>query len=285
MKVYRCFAGVLLLANLLFAAGSLNGIVIDGENRLPVDGVTLTLTDHDSVVVATAITDQNGNFTFSDLPSGEYLLSTAHRDYHPLKLYIKIKFWRPKLNLELQPLVPAAPAVVRDEMAEAAYMVDGMALSAKQPLSVKGGSKKMLAGGHFENVIIHNTEEYDYINENKFKSVQADPVSTFSIDVDAASYANLRRYIQNGQLPPADAVRIEEMINYFSYDYPAPEDEHPFSIITEAGECPWNPDHRLIHIGIQGKRPTHSINRATFSSGKTSSGIRQLIRFKLRRTG
>jgi Ca-activated chloride channel homolog len=99
-----------------------------------------------------------------------------------------------------------------------------------------------------------NTEQYNHISENGFKKVTDDPLSTFSIDVDAASYSNVRRFLNSNTLPPADAVRIEEMINYFSYDYPQPTGEHPFSITTETGSCPWNPEHRLVHIGLQGKK-------------------------------
>jgi Ca-activated chloride channel family protein len=99
-----------------------------------------------------------------------------------------------------------------------------------------------------------NTEEYGRIYENEFKDVGQNPLSTFSIDVDNASYTNVRRFINNNQLPHKDAVRIEEMINYFTYDYPEPKGPHPFTIITEIAACPWNKDHRLIHIGLQGKR-------------------------------
>jgi Ca-activated chloride channel homolog len=98
-----------------------------------------------------------------------------------------------------------------------------------------------------------NTEDYDNIVENKFLSPKQEPLSTFSIDVDEASYSNVRRYLQNGSLPPPGAVRIEEMINYFDYDYPQPQNEDPFSVIAEIAECPWNADHKLIHIGLQGK--------------------------------
>jgi len=98
-----------------------------------------------------------------------------------------------------------------------------------------------------------NTEQYDRIYENAFLDVLNNPLSTFSIDVDAASYSNIRRFINGGALPPADAVRIEELINYFTYDYPEPEGEHPFSITTEISDCPWNDAHRLAHIGLQGK--------------------------------
>ncbi len=98
-----------------------------------------------------------------------------------------------------------------------------------------------------------NTEEYDRIHENEFLAAKENPLSTFSIDVDTASYSNVRRFISYNQLPPKDSVRIEEMINYFTYEYPQPSGEHPFSVATEISESPWNKENRLIHIGIQGK--------------------------------
>ncbi|HWI91197.1 MAG TPA: VWA domain-containing protein [Flavisolibacter sp.] len=101
---------------------------------------------------------------------------------------------------------------------------------------------------------LFNTEDYDNIVENKFLSPKQEPLSTFSIDVDEASYSNVRRYLQNGSLPPAGAVRIEEMINYFDYDYPQPKNGDPFAVITEIAECPWNAKHKLVHIGLQGKQ-------------------------------
>ena len=96
-------------------------------------------------------------------------------------------------------------------------------------------------------------EGYDYILENAFLKVKDNPLSTFSIDVDAASYSNMRRFLKDGQLPPAGAVRIEEMINYFKYDYPQPKNNDPFSVNTEISSCPWNPAHRLALVGLQGK--------------------------------
>jgi Ca-activated chloride channel family protein len=99
-----------------------------------------------------------------------------------------------------------------------------------------------------------NTEGYSAIYENGFKSPLREPLSTFSIDVDAASYSNVRRFINEGQKPIPDAVRIEEMINYFDYDYPQPKGEHPFSIIYELGTCPWNKENKLLHIGLQGEK-------------------------------
>ena len=97
-------------------------------------------------------------------------------------------------------------------------------------------------------------EEYEGVEENKFLRPIDKPLSTFSIDVDAASYSNMRRFLNSGQLPPADAVRIEEMINYFTYDYLQPKREDPFSITTNYMATPWNEKHQLIQIGLQGKR-------------------------------
>ncbi|MEZ5000098.1 MAG: von Willebrand factor type A domain-containing protein [Bacteroidales bacterium] len=98
-----------------------------------------------------------------------------------------------------------------------------------------------------------NTEGYSTIHENGFRKVLDNPLSTFSVDVDRASYSNIRRFINQGTRPPVDAVRIEEMVNYFKYDYPEPDGEHPFSVFTEASECPWNKEHYLLHIGLKGK--------------------------------
>jgi len=97
-------------------------------------------------------------------------------------------------------------------------------------------------------------EAYARIEENPFKMTEDHPLSTFSIDVDAASYSNIRRILRQGWAPPKDAVRIEEMVNYFVYDYPEPDEEHPFSITAEVGPAPWNPAHRLVHLGLQGRR-------------------------------
>lgn len=99
-----------------------------------------------------------------------------------------------------------------------------------------------------------NTEGYNFIEENDFLSAKENALSTFSIDVDKASYSNVRRFLSYGSLPQKDAVRIEELVNYFTYDYPEPGDKHPFSITTEVSECAWNPKHQLVHIGIQGKK-------------------------------
>jgi len=114
--------------------------------------------------------------------------------------------------------------------------------AATRPSSLKKGT------------VWYRREEYDAVYDNRLLDPLSSPLSTFSIDVDTASYSNIRRFIRDNRLPPKDAVRIEEMINYFSYDYPQPEGHHPFSIVTELSECPWDNTHLLAHIGIQGRR-------------------------------
>ncbi len=100
-----------------------------------------------------------------------------------------------------------------------------------------------------------NREQYDEIVENPFIAVAADPLSTFSIDVDRASYSNVRRFImQDCQLPPRDAVRIEELVNYFPYSYAEPDGDAPLAVHAEVGVAPWKPQHRLVRIGLQARR-------------------------------
>lgn len=97
-------------------------------------------------------------------------------------------------------------------------------------------------------------EKYAEITENPFLETSRAPLSTFSIDVDTASYANVRRYINQGSMPPKDAVRIEELINYFEYDYPQPIGDVPFSVSTDVATTPWNSKHKIVQIGLQGKK-------------------------------
>lgn len=118
-----------------------------------------------------------------------------------------------------------------------------------------GGAAPVMMGG---NVVAgrppFNTEAYDLIKDNGWKLASQEPLSTFSADVDTAAYSNLRRFLNTGQRMPKDAVRIEEMINYFDYEYPDPRGPHPFSVTTDVGPCPWAPDHRLLMVGLQAKR-------------------------------
>lgn len=116
-----------------------------------------------------------------------------------------------------------------------------VAASAPPMVAIQGVSPEM------------NTERYSHATDNTFQLTKDSPLSTFSIDVDTASYANVRRYLRDGSLPPADAVRIEELVNYFSYAYPEPRSDDPVSVTTEVAAAPWAPDHRLVRIGLRTK--------------------------------
>jgi Ca-activated chloride channel family protein len=157
------------------------------------------------------------------------------------------------------PPIPAPPAPMS--------VANGRAMKAAQ--GVEGGVVGGVVGGVYGGVAggmigvapakieveepVFNTEEYGRFDENQFLKAVDNPLSTFSIDVDRASYSNVRRYLRDGQRPPRDAVRIEEMINYFNYDYPEPAGSAPFSITTEVARAPWNERNRLLLIGLQGR--------------------------------
>lgn len=116
--------------------------------------------------------------------------------------------------------------------------------------STAANCKQMVA---YVSCPVENTEQYKSIEENGFKQVKKNPLSTFSIDVDAASYSNMRRYLNQGEMPPADAIRTEELVNYFTYNYPQPTGNDPVKITTEVGNCPWEPAHRLVRIGLKAR--------------------------------
>ncbi|MGB0864682.1 MAG: vWA domain-containing protein [Saprospiraceae bacterium] len=129
------------------------------------------------------------------------------------------------------------------ESAQDSYFVEEMVVEMAAPNAKSEPTTDKVISG----------ESYAEIVENDFLSAKENALSTFSIDVDRASYSNMRRFLNQNQLPPKDAIRIEEMVNYFKYDYPQPTDEHPLSITTEFAECPWNAENRLVSIGLQGR--------------------------------
>ncbi len=140
-------------------------------------------------------------------------------------------------------------SILKDASATAIY--GNRAVNGVVVIVTKNGNYKAPKIDEVKEEIID--EDYEEILENSFELTQTSPLSTFSIDVDKASYSNIRRMINNGQRIPADAVKIEEMINYFDYKYSQPTDEHPFSIQTEYSSCAWNEKHKLVKIGLQGK--------------------------------
>ncbi len=145
---------------------------------------------------------------------------------------------------------------------EEVVVVTGYATQHVAPgIRVRGQSKQMVnneMASYPVNLFIVadmdcNTENYATIHENGYKEVAKDPLSTFSVDVDRAAYSNVRRFLNSGQLPPVDAVRIEEMINYFNYEYKGPTNNHPFAVHHEMAICPWNKEHYLMKIGLKGR--------------------------------
>ena len=154
---------------------------------------------------------------------------------------------------------PAKPSPVSKAMTESLEKrsKDSRSIGNRQ---VKGGFSQAMvdfrddiAGGKRKGRGVTHGNRYGSLTDNVFKSPWKDPLSTFSVDVDTASYTNVRRMIQSGQAVPSDAVRIEEMINYFNYAYPQPDGKHPFSVNVETASCPWNAEHRLVKIGLKGK--------------------------------
>ena len=202
-------------------------------------------------------TDNKGAFTIT-VPNDAATIRITRIGYEPKEVAVGAQttlkiILSPVVNAELDEVVVVGYSAVRKRS------IIGGAV-AMSPTSLSGrvaglhvtkneaGNRYALADSAF------NTESYEPLTENPFRKVTDNPLSTFSIDVDAASYSNIRRYINNGSLPPAGAVRIEEMINYFSYQYPQPTGDDPFSVNTELTTCPWNPQHQLALIGLQGKK-------------------------------
>ena len=215
--------------------GTIEGTVTDTTGA-PVPGVTVTLA---ITPPRTAITDERGRFAFRNVPAGVYELTTALTGFMSTKTVAMVNGGETtRLSLQM-PVGSVAETVT----------VAGTAPSVMTQSSLRAFAFDV----GLSPAPRFNTESYDHIDENGVRRVADHPLSTFSIDVDTASYANVRRFLSDGQLPPAGAVRIEELINYFHFDYPQPTGNVPFSVTTELAECPWNPAHRLALIGIHGR--------------------------------
>ena len=144
------------------------------------------------------------------------------------------------------------PDGLMDEYEACAYEEMPMGVSGNMMYAAGKAAYMPQSGGEYA-PIDWNTEEYKYMEENGWLSPETAPFSTFAADVDTASYANVRRMLLEGREVPADAVRIEEMINYFDYDYPQAKGDEPFSVTTRIAPCPWNEDTRLMMIGLKAK--------------------------------
>jgi Ca-activated chloride channel family protein len=255
----KTFASVIAFL-LLTAAGPATEIIIrgtvTGTDNFPLNGVVVMIKG----TTITTMTGTDGRYSVTATPEAKTLIFSL-RGMKPLEEPI---LSRTVINVTLEPEKPVTTVreerkdkkPVRDAVYEvqaevAEYeVVSGVAYDQVAAAPVYANAK---SAWHHQPYTEQNTESYAGISENGYRDPLREPYSTFSIDVDNASYSNVRRFINLGQQVPADAVRIEEMINYFRYDYPAPSGEHPFSVYTEAGICPWNRNHYLMHIGLRAK--------------------------------
>ncbi len=252
------------------ATGSIKGKVTD-ENGNGIPGVAVQI-DRTTMGAAASF---GGSYVILNVPPGTYTLIATSIGYSKMTIdsVVVVADSTTEINFQLTGESILTADIVVSATRPEIYKSTTSSRINMVPLHARGGRRgeithnldgvdirDYLRGPHFQpNVhftppfVDHNTESYDRIYENEFLEALSNPLSTFSIDVDAASYSNTRRFLNDGYLPPPDAVRIEEFINYFSYEYPQPDDGMPFSITTEISECPWENKHKLLHIGLQGK--------------------------------
>jgi Ca-activated chloride channel homolog len=206
-----------------------------------------------------ALSDSKGAYALPAVPVGSLTIRAAFIGYKSHQATINVRAGKTTtfdFKLE-QSAVQMSEITVTDaagKMApEAARSQTRGAAQGQAPFSSVGGAGLPAESWRWPREP-GNTEAYARIEDNRFLVATANPLSTFSVDVDAASYSNVRRFLSEGALPPADAVRLEELVNYFSYTYPDRTGNHPFAVTTEVGPCPWASQHRLVQIGLQAKK-------------------------------
>lgn len=243
---------------------TVSGKLIDDKDGTPIGYASIQVKGARSATTSAA----DGSFTIQVNAEKAVLVCSAvgyeqkevkvKQNINPLVVRMK------QASLQLQEVVVTAYGVSRDDMsgyATAPPTVSGNYSERKKEW--EGGRKTYYNQNPENGKQTFDREGYESITENRFLQSTKNPLSTFSIDVDAASYANVRRFLNQGQRPPAGAVRIEEMINYFKYNYPQPVLEDPFSINTEIADCPWNTQHKIVLVGLQGRTiPTAALPAA-----------------------
>ncbi|WP_258102647.1 von Willebrand factor type A domain-containing protein [Marinoscillum sp. MHG1-6] len=236
-------------------------------SQAPVFTITGTVFDESGTGIAGVTILEKGttNSVTSDL-KGSYTISVKGESSILTYSYVGYKTQEKKVRSSRQINVYLIPEkILLEEVvmeAEEAISIPDMAGSAagvraeKKAYHHTGAVNRSYPPATYQDVATpyYGNEDYEGIEENRFLRPFEKPLSTFSIDVDAASYSNVRRFLNNGNKPPKDAVRVEEMINYFSYDYPQPKGNDPFSITTNYMPAPWNEKHHLVQIGLQGKK-------------------------------
>ena len=208
-----------------------------------------------------ALTDSAGRYVLAAVPAGPVTLRATFLGHKPVEAAVTVRAGGTVIqDFKLEPIpLPAAEVTVTTGGVASGVAVNRAAQAYAMPDRKVERVRKDYSGREIDEPWRvqgepGNTEAYARIEENRFLAAYSNPLSTFSIDVDAASYTNVRRFLNGGSLPPADAVRLEELVNYFPYNYPDRTGDHPFAVTTETGPCPWAPEHRLVRIGLQAKR-------------------------------
>ncbi|MCX6197997.1 MAG: von Willebrand factor type A domain-containing protein [Bacteroidetes bacterium] len=264
---------------------TVSGTVIEKGTTDPVISAAVIL-NQNGKPLQTALTDANGKFCFQNVADGNYRLDVKYVGFSSFTSNILVKDGKCNaLKIEMEASHQKVDEVVITTSKVTQAEEQSISYGAIAPMSLTNASLSRSVGyGKLRNKNYEryadaapapvydwiddgnvkdkkektepeefNTEDYDRIVENEFQKPTDRALSTFSIDVDVASYGILRKKLDAGQTPPKESIRLEEMINYFTYDYAEPTDGKPFSVNTELGECPWNQNHRLLHVGIQGK--------------------------------
>lgn len=252
------------------ATATLSGVVM-ASNGSPIAGAVVRITSPALPGDRTVMTDAQGAFHFRLLPAGAYTVQISKEGFIAMQVSASLttgQAFRSTFRLAttssaqcVVEVVSTCAAIDRTECKPATNL-STLTLDALPVAQRRDGAAYLAPGvvpaGVPASVRVPsapaNTEAYHPIQDNAFLSARRDPLSTFSVDVDTASASNVRRFSEQGQLPPADAVRIEELLNYFTYRYPEAEGKDPFSVSHEVFGCPWAPDHRLVRIGLQGRR-------------------------------
>ena len=244
MKTLLSFFVLMLLTSMEPASQVTVKGTVTGTDGAPLSGVIVTVKGTGNI----ATTDSSGNYSLSVGPEAKVLIFSLKG----MKSLEEPIAGRTVINVMMEPeKVKTKEKKADANEAQVVCEMESVAYDMAAPSSRAMGKSSYINNQSMYND--YNTESYAGIDENGYKDPLKAPYSTFSIDVDNASYSNVRRFINLGQEVPADAVRIEEMINYFKYDYPKATGEHPFSVYTETGICPWNKSHYLLHIGLRGK--------------------------------
>ena len=247
----------------------IEGTILDTAKGL-IPGAQVTL-EQDTKVVASTTTDARGQFRFNNVRPGTYSIKAVLSGFKTAVTTVTLQAGRlHRLSLTMEVGAMAESVVVDSRSAlNAVTFLPGAAPATQSVVGLpqhsvnvtldgvggRGGQQGQAGDSFFarHQPITANDESYARIETNRFNLTTAEPLSTFAADVDSASYSNVRRFLSEGKLPPIDAVRVEELINYFRFQYPEPRGDRPVSVSTEVGAAPWAPNHKLVLVGVRAK--------------------------------